>query len=128
VTLVSLIISSMDKCIKQSVEVLPLGALAEQLLQYNARQLELAAARASIMARFNLEEDVFGLVHSRSIIPTPISSDDLLRLSVVPFPQMEAAHVPALQDVTSGRPSLPVTSTPQMEPFRPPIPRPYLQG
>jgi hypothetical protein len=117
----------MDKCIKQSVEVLPLGASAEQLFQYHGRQRELAAARASIMARFNLEEDVFGLVRSRSIVPTPISSNGLLKLSVAPFPHMEGAHLEALQDATSGRSSLPVTPIPQMDPSRPPIPHPYLQ-
>jgi hypothetical protein len=127
VTLVSSIISSKDKCIKQSVEVLPLGASAEQLFQYNARQRELAAARASIIARFNLEEDVFGLVRSRNIVPTPIYPNGLLRLLVAPSPHMEAAHLEALQDVTSGRSSLPVIPTPQMDPSRPPIPRPYLQ-
>ena len=126
-TLVSSIISSKDKCIKQSVEVLPLGASAEQLFQYNARQRELAAARASIMARFNLEGDVFGLVRSRNIVPTPISPNGLLRLSAAPSPYMEAAHLEALQDVTSGCSSFPVTPNPQMDPSRPPIPCPYLQ-
>jgi hypothetical protein len=116
-----------DKCIKQSVEVLPLGASAEQLFQYNTRQRELAAARASIMARFNLEEDAFGLVRSRNIVPTPISPSDVQRLSVAPSPHMEAAHFAALQDVTPGRLSLAVTPTPQTDPSRPPIPRPYLQ-
>jgi hypothetical protein len=127
VTLVSSIISSKDKCIKQSVEVLPLGASAEQLFQYNGRQRELVAARASIMARFNLEEDIFGLVRSRNIVPTPISPNGLLRLSVAPSSHMEGAHLEALQDVTSGRSSVLVTPTPQIDPSRPPIRRPYLQ-
>jgi hypothetical protein len=116
-----------DKCIKQSIEVLPLGASAEQLFQYNTRQRELDAARASIMARFNLEEDVFGLVRSRNIVPTPISPSDLRRLSVAPSPRMEAAHFAAIQDVTSGLSSLAVTPPPHTDRSRPPIPLPYLQ-